>query len=43
MRLMEEAIFPGRHMTHSSSTEFGRVGWQRRYPMPWPEIYGEAD
>ena len=35
MRLMEESNFAGRHLTHSSSADFGRVGWQRRYPMPW--------
>ena len=43
MRLMDEANFAGRHRTHSSSADFGRVGWERRYPMPWGEIYGEAD
>ena len=38
MGLMEEATFPARHLTHSSSTGFGRVGWERRYPMPWGEV-----
>ena len=41
MRLMDEATFPGRHMTHSSSSDYGRVGWERTYPMAWGEIYGE--
>ena len=41
MRLMDEATFPGRHMTHSSSLDYGRVGWERTYPMAWGEIYGE--
>ena len=43
MRLMNEVNFAGRHLTHSSSADFGRVGWERRYPMPWGEIYGEGD
>ena len=25
--------------SHSSSSDFGRVGYERRYPMPWREIY----
>ena len=25
--------------SHSSSSDFGRVGYERRYPMPWQEIY----
>ncbi|NKB66112.1 MAG: sulfatase-like hydrolase/transferase [Candidatus Latescibacteria bacterium] len=37
MRLLNEANFAGRHGTHSSSADFGRVGWQRQYPMPWGE------
>jgi arylsulfatase len=35
MRLMNEANFAGRHLTHSSSLDYGRVGWDRTYPMPW--------
>ena len=40
MGLMAEATFPARHLTHSSSSGFGRVGWERRYPMPWDEASG---
>ena len=43
MRLLEEANFAGQHLTHSSSADFGRVKLERQYPMPWGEIYGEAD
>ena len=41
MRLMDEGSFSGRVYTfsHSSSSEFGRPGWERRYPMPWGDIY----
>jgi arylsulfatase A-like enzyme len=35
MRLMDEANFAGRHYTNSSSLDYGRVGWDRTYPMPW--------
>ena len=39
---MDEANFAN-HISptssHSSSRDFGRVGCERRYPMPWQEIY----
>ena len=43
MRLMDEANFSGRVYTfsHSSNPDFGRVGWERIYPMPWDEVYEE--
>ena len=45
MRLTAEAFFPQRAYTYSysSSPEFGRVGWERTYPMPWEQIYPETD
>lgn len=39
MRATAEASFAGSHLTNSSSGSFGRPGWERRYPMPWNEIY----
>ena len=41
MRSMGEAFFPRSVYTysHSSSLDFGRVGWNRTYPMPWHQIY----
>jgi arylsulfatase len=43
MRSMDEAFAERRLYTfsYSSSPDFGRVGWERTYPMPWQEIYGE--
>ncbi len=35
MRSVADSSFAGRHRTNSSSSSFGRVGWERRYPMPW--------
>ncbi|MBK35942.1 MAG: hypothetical protein CME26_10500 [Gemmatimonadetes bacterium] len=35
MRFVAESAFSGRHETNSSSADFGRVGWERKYPMPW--------
>ena len=34
---VNDAHFSNRVYTtsHSSSREFGRVGWERTYPMPW--------
>ncbi|MYE89353.1 sulfatase-like hydrolase/transferase [Candidatus Poribacteria bacterium] len=45
MRLTTEAFFPQRTYTYSysSSPDFGRVGWERTYPMPWDQIYPETD
>ena len=45
MRLTDEAFFPQRTYTYSysSSPDFGRVGWERTYPMPWDQIYPETD
>ncbi|MBC7237526.1 MAG: hypothetical protein H5T69_16915, partial [Chloroflexi bacterium] len=42
MRYMDEAFWPQRVYTfsYSSSPDFGRVGWERTYPMPWHQIYG---
>ncbi|MBN1402760.1 MAG: sulfatase-like hydrolase/transferase [Anaerolineae bacterium] len=43
MRSMDEALFSRRVYTfsYSSSPDFGRVGWERTYPMPWGQIYPE--
>mgnify|MGYP005858466639 FL=1 len=43
MRSMDEAFTERRLYTYSysSSPDFGRVGWERTYPMPWQTIYGE--
>ena len=35
MRSIGDSSFAGRHLTNSSSADFGRVGWERGYPMPW--------
>ena len=40
---LNETNFAGRHLTHSSSADFGRVGWQRRYPMPWDGGHEQTD
>ncbi len=39
MQATNEAFFAQRVYTfsHSSSPEFGRVGWERTYPMPWDD------
>ena len=41
MRSMDEAFAERRLYTFScsSSPDFGRVGWERQYPMPWGQIY----
>ena len=41
MRAMNESYFSRRVYTfsYSSSPDFGRVGWERTYPMPWGRIY----
>jgi len=43
MRSIDEAFTERRLYTHSysSSPDFGRVGWERTYPMPWQTIYGD--
>ena len=45
MRLTDEAFFPQHIHTYSysSSPDFGRVSWERTYPMPWEQIYPETD
>ena len=45
MRLTNEAFFPQRTYTYSysSSPDFGHVGWERTYPMPWEQIYPETE
>lgn len=44
MRLTDEGNFPQRvyDFSYSSSPEFGRVGWERTYPMPWTQLYPEG-
>lgn len=41
MRLTDEGHFPQRvyDFSYSSSPDFGRVGWERTYPMPWGQLY----
>ena len=41
MRSSDEATFSGRISTisHSSNPDYGRLGWERTYPMPWGEVY----
>ena len=41
MRATELAFYAQRVYTfsYSSSPSFGRVGWERTYPMPWDQIY----
>jgi len=43
MRAMNESHFSQRLYTfsYSSSPDFGRVGWERTYPMPWDRVYPE--
>jgi arylsulfatase A-like enzyme len=43
MRSTDRAFFAQRVYTssYSSSPDFGRVGWERTYPMPWSQIYPE--
>ena len=43
MRGMDDANFTQRVYTfsHSSNPDFGRVGWERTYPMSWNRIYPE--
>jgi len=43
MHSMDEAFWSRRLYTfsYSSSPDFGRVGWERKWPMPWGEIYPE--
>ena len=45
MRAIDEADFPQRVYTfsYSSSADFGRVGWERTYPMPWDQLYADDD
>ena len=43
MHSMSTAFFPQRVYTssHSSSPDFGRVGWARTYPMTWQQLHPE--
>ena len=45
MRAIDEADFPQRVYTfsYSSSPDFGRVGWERTYPMPWNQVYADGE
>jgi len=45
MRGLDEANFPERVYTfsYSSSADFGRVGWEREYPMPWERLYDDGE
>lgn len=41
MQSMSKALFPQRvySSSHSSNADFGRVGWERTYPMPWQQLH----
>ena len=43
MRSMDESYWSRRLYTfsYSSSPDFGRVGWERKWPMPWGKMYPE--
>ena len=46
MRSIDEACFANRiyyGYSHSSSEDFGRVGWHRAYPQTWIQAHTETD